>query len=271
MTAARATITRLAHSTFLTTTIVALGIVSLDRAPAFAEPMTISCGFGSSWGSYYDPEACNVDPEGAPEGGQTTAFEWDDYLVRLTLYNPEGFGDISVTDFPMSQEDFEDKLEQNDDYYSYFAAFSTTATTLGSYRCIPMIDPSSDLSGTPCRDFEILADDTLSWERYEFAIDWDWDSQNNGYNGLNGLARVLRDIDTDGDYDEDMCVQAGNDLGDDNYVPCEYSPFPIIISGDTDFSTITAAVVPEPGAIALLGTGVVALWYRKRRPGGASD
>jgi hypothetical protein len=78
---------------------------------------------------------------------------------------------------------------------------------------------------------------------------------------------VLRDIDDDGFYDEDMCLEAGGELGEDNYVPCVYDPFPFIISGDTDFSTVTPALasVPEPGTIALLSSGVIALWYRKRQ------
>ena len=232
------------------------------NSTAQAEPITISCGFGGAWGGSGDDEGCAPDFEGSPEGAQRTAFNWADYLFRLTLYGVEGTGSIEVTDHPMDEEEFQSKLEEP--IIEDFFAIALSAFPV-SYTCIPMVDPSTD--SAPCRDFEVTPSGSLSWDRYEFAIDWEWDSQNNGYNGLGGRARVLRDIDTDGFYDEDMCVEAGGDLGEDNYVPCIYSPFPIIISGDTDFSTVTAAItdVPEPASVALLGSGLIALWYRRRQ------
>jgi hypothetical protein len=229
----------------------------IANTPAQAGP--IICGFGSSEAG---DDACGSAE--SPEGTERHQFLWGDYLLDLTLYGVEGGGTITATDHPMTEEEFQSKLGPPPPPVDI--SFALTSS-LGNYVCIPMVDPSSDAA--PCRDFEITPDGDLSWDRYEFAIDWNWDSQNNGYDGLGGRARVLRDIDTDGFYDEDMCIEAGGDLGEDNYVPCEYSPFPIIISGDTDFSTVTGAiaVAPEPTAVALLGTGVIALWYRKRRSG----
>jgi hypothetical protein len=245
--------------------VFAAGLFGADRA-AQAEPIMITCGFGSDWGGSGDDEGCAPDFEGSPEGAQRTAFHWSDYLFRLTLYGVDGTGSISVIDNPMDEETFQSKLEEPPIDIDVELLAALAFSSPDSYTCIPMVDPAGD--SAPCRDFVITPSGSLEWDRYDFAIDWDWDSQNNGYDGTGGRARVLRDIDTDGFYDEDMCIEAGGDLGDDNYVPCIYSPFPIIISGDTDFSTVTAAIatgVPEPASVALLGTGLIALWYRRRQ------
>lgn len=239
-----------------------LGALVLAAPATYGEPFTITCGFGSNWGETGSESCESLD---AGEGFQSSAFEWGEYLMELTLYDVDGSGSISVTDNPMSEAEFQSKL--NDQIIDDFSV----ASHLGNYVCIPMVTPNaSDPGDAPCRDFAISADGELTWARYQFKIDWSWDSHNSGYDGSGGLARVLRDFNDDGFYDEDMCLEAGDDLGEDNYVPCEYSQFPFIISGDTDFSTVTPAIaaVPEPGALALLGSGVIAMWYRKRRAAG---
>ena len=240
--------------------VIAALLAFVSPVAASAEP--ISCGYGESG---YPPN-CGWS---SGEGSETATFDWDDYFFELTLYGVSGFGDITITDNPMSESDFQSKLE--DEVIIDFEEITTFAHTptphAGSYVCIPMVEPNgADPLDAPCRDFAIVADDTLSWENYAFKIDWNWDSHNNGYDGSDGRARVLRDHSNDGYgfYDEDMCIQA--ELVGGNYVPCEYSPFPFIISGDTDFSTVTPALalVPEPAAMALLGSGVIALWHRRR-------
>jgi hypothetical protein len=241
-------------------TALACGMLLLFAPASYAEPITISCGFGSNWGET-GSDGCEALDTG--DGFQSSQFEWGEYLFELTLFNVDGTGNVNVTDNPMSESQFQFKL--NDEII--FEDFGV-ASHLGNYVCIPMVAPNgSDPNDAPCRDFAIDAEGSLTWQRYEFKIDWSWDSHNNGYDGSGGLARVLRDFNDDGFYDEDMCLQAGRDLGEDNYVPCEYSQFPFIISGDTDFSTVTPAIaaVPEPGALALVGSGLIAMWYRKRR------
>lgn len=240
----------------LATAALAVGWLTAAAPAAFAEPITISCGYGSNWGET-GSEGCEALDQG--EGFQSSQFAWDNYFFDLTLFDVEGSGNISVTDNPMSQAQFQFKISDFEDF--------GVASHLGSYVCIPMVAPNgSDPGDAPCRDFAISAEGQLTWARYEFKIDWAWDSHGNGYDGSNGRARVLRDFNDDGFYDEDMCLAAGDDLGEDNYVPCEYSQFPFIISGDTDFSTVTPAIaVPEPGTLALFGGALAALWYRRRQ------
>jgi hypothetical protein len=215
----------------------------------------LSCTYGFPNGDFIaNQNDVGCEPGEGGEGSETNTFGWEDYSFELTLFNVSGFGDITIIDHAISEEEFQSKFGFPEEDFSVLNA-------LGAYVCIPLVDPST--TDQPCRAFEIHADGDLDWSNYRFAIDWNWESPQSD-KGINGRARVLRDIDDDGLYDEDMCLQAEQGLP--NYVPCEYEPNPIIISGDTDFSTITPALaVPEPAALSLMGTSLLALWYRRRR------
>jgi hypothetical protein len=242
---------RLLQAVLMGLVLVPLGTVAVETAPT-----SITCGFGGYYGS--GSEGCT--PLAGGEGTQTARFGWGDYFFDLTLFDPQGDFEITLTDNPMSQSEFKSRLGHED-----FGDFSVQSHLPTSYRCIPMVGGR----GQTCRDFYVEAPDReaipeFHWDKYEFTIDWDWISPESAsdrrHTVLHDIGGTISDH-----YDEDMCLQA--DLGVPGYRPCEYSPFPFIRSGDTDFQSFTAAVttVPEPGLLSLFGASAIALWYRGGR------
>lgn len=152
------------------------------------------------------------------------------------------------------------------------AFFASRMGAFPGYQCVDLMDPSS--TGSPCVDFGIFAPDPgpASWQNYRVKIAWDFDS-----NSLFPGARVgiLHDFgerqkpgDSDSNYDEDMCLNPLN-------VACTYFAGPgdpSISSGDTDFQhqlvalrPVATDAVPEPGTLIMLGSGISAFLYRRRR------
>lgn len=226
------------------------------------ETAAVTCSFGSG-GSSNSSESCNTL---APN---KAVFDFDNYVFELEFKDLNGDFQVTVTNVPMSQNEFESRIdgppESDGDFF--LLSHNEHPTFLG-YVCIPLVNPSG--VAQPCVDFQVDAPDGAGvlWSQYLIKIDWEWDSHNNGFDGSNGRARILHDIGNtiSNDYDEDMCTQAENDVP--NYVPCEYSPFPFISSGNTDFSSFTAALrpaVPEPALLALFGAGAAAALYRRRQ------
>jgi hypothetical protein len=240
--------------------VLALFLVPLGSEVVQTEPITIGCGFGA----YYTSDDCTGTADSA-------TYDFGPYKFVLTF--ADRFGDffVNITDAFLNQTTFDQR------------AADVAALYGREYDCVPMVDPSS--SSSPCRDFVLSGYPSANqWSSYVFTISWLYDSENNGFaNTLANLVTVLHDIgepdnprylDNGNNYDEDMCLEfSGN---------CTYSiPIvrdPEISSGDTDFQSftpaITRSVVPEPATMLLMGAGLGAILYRRRRrsgPGGRAD
>jgi hypothetical protein len=238
----------------LTAVTLAFGLLFVGTPAAEAIPITVSCGFGTSYGGEGETSGCeNVSNS---EGTQISQFHWNEYFVELTLYNVapgEGFF-IEITDNEMTEEEFASRLPE---------AFS-------DYTCIPLA------AGSPgCRDFFFEAPDRLQgstalWTNYALTIDWQtWISDDPTDPRFIDpdqihLLHNIGSIPGNG-YDEDMCLQAEN--GVPNYIPCTASLEPFISSGDTDFQSFTPVLVPvpEPATLLLFGIGATGLIYRRLR------
>ena len=227
----------------VTASMLAVGILFLGTSPVHAVP--IGCGFGGSWGEGGD-EGCEFV---ASEGGtQTTRYEWGDYFLELTLYNVDGSFEITIDDAVMSNEGFQNRLSES----------------LGGYACIPLVDGSDG-----CRDFFFDAPpregQETHWTNYALTIDWlSWLGDPYTDPARIRLLHNIGSIPGNG-YDEDMCVQAQNEVP--NYIPCTASTDPFISSGDTDFQSFTPALapVPEPATLLLFGIGASGVLYRRLR------
>lgn len=177
-----------------------------------------------------------------------------DYI--LTMQNVTGTFDVSINAVRGTQ-----------------GFFAPRMVNFPGYQCVDLMDPST--TATPCVDFGIFAPDPVQsgWKNYTFEIQWDFDSNLLFPNSPGNRITVLHDFgprqkpgDTDNIYDEDMCLNPLN-------VACTYFPGPgdpSISSGDTDFqhmlvSLRPANAVPEPATLILLGSGVSAFLYRRRR------
>jgi len=232
--------------------VLALFLVPLGSEVVQTAP--IQCGFGS----YYTSDYCGGTADSA-----TYSFPGYDFV--LTFIGRMGNFFVTITDAPLDQSTFDAR------------AANLAASNGHVYDCIPLVNPS--FTSSPCRDFVFSGypSPTNQWSGYTFTIGWFYDSEHNGFsNTAANLVTVLHDIGrvNDGnDYDEDMCLQYHN---------CSYSAEivndPEISSGDTDFQSftpaITRSVVPEPATMMLMGAGLGAILYRRRRrsgPGGRAD
>jgi hypothetical protein len=238
----------------------AFTVALLCASPAGAAPIT--CGYG---GSETASEGCGPVPleEQWQEGGQWHRFNFGDYFFDLALFGVMGSGEVEITDLLVGEGEFSENFYDQacDEYFCEgeppVPDFEHEPPQSGAYDCIGMVAGENG-----CVEFRLVASPSqgsdFSWTNYEFKIDWLQTYTSNA----NGIFRVLRDSNDDGFYDEDMCSKAG----EGNYPECVYSHDPFIISGDTDFSTVIGvSAVPEPAALSLLGSGLIALWHQRRR------
>jgi len=226
------TLRTLIQAGVLAAVLIPLGSVAIEAGP-------ITCGFG---GYYYGGESC------FNSSSSSNTFDWGPYSFQLTFYGLTGSLDVTINDAPLTQ-----------------AAFDSRVALPDPYDCVSLVAPTAGDDG--CRDFEISVTGSGDWDTYDLEILWGFDTNliyPNGPDNFDGRVRVLQNPGSlaGNEYTIDMCLTYG----------CEYLPYPFpvdpgIRSGDTDFSSMTVAwtPIPEPGTLALLGSGLTGLAYRYRR------
>ena len=183
-------------------------------------------------------------------GATTNTFDFGDYkynpVVRWIDVQPTT---ITIEDIPLSQ-----------------GAFSERESLAGDYFCV-------FLTGTQCVEFVITAPDERTWVSYEFTIAWLFPTDPVFPNGTDppgstpGQIRVLQN--PSGNMNDlftiDMCLAFP--VPGCQYFAGEFDPGHQ--QRDTDFSSqivaSTAAPIPEPATMLLVGSGLGAILYRRRR------
>jgi PEP-CTERM motif len=221
----------------------ALAAVLIPLGSVAVETSTINCS------SSYSGCIGTFSPTNTSNDYDFGAF---DYI--LTMLNVNGTFDVDIAA-----------------QFGTQGSFALQMANFPGYQCVDLMDPSS--TGAPCVDFGIFAPDPgpNSWQNYRVKIAWDFDS-NSLFPGdritiLHDFGDRQRPGDFDNIYDEDMCLNPLN-------TACTYFPGPgdpSISSGDTDFQHMLVALrpaadaVPEPATLIMLGSGISAFLYRRRR------
>jgi hypothetical protein len=227
------TAVKLIQAAALASVLVPLGSVSVETTTC---TLRFSGGFSGAGCSNGSSGRTRFNFAGAP------------FYFELRLDHRQHDVSVTVDDLAISQADFQARLP----------AF------LPGYTCLQI-----DTGNQNCENFQVTVEPpgTNSWLNWNGMIHW------NSPTGLDpGLVRMLHEkgdrsageppetTTEDNTYDEDMCLVFG----------CVFNPDPSISSDDQDFEQLIAALapssaVPEPASVILLGTGVSAFLYGRRR------
>lgn len=266
--------------------LLAVVVLPLSAATAHAGPITCSFSDPDEGGEFYFTA---FEGPGCIQSSSTKArFDWGAYFVELTFFGVKGSFDIMVNDVEMTQEEFANRLEPDDEGPGdeepgdfELLAHSSNTSAPGpvtpppgpGYSCVPMVDPVT--GAAHCRDFVVTAPPRefgpgqYHWSNYLLKIAWLYNSDP-AYPGDTGRVRILHNLGGTSDrYDVDMCLDATN--SGSAYVPCTYvadlAGDPFISSGDTDFSSFAVAFAPVPEAASLLlfGCGIAEMARRRYR------
>ena len=209
----------------------ALAAMLVPLGTVAVETSEITCGF------YGASNTCGGT-------GSTRNFDFGDYKYILSFLGLTEAIEITIEDVLIGQ-----------------GAFSEREALSGDYHCV-------FLTGSQCVEFVITAPER-SWTGYLFTIAWLFPTDPIFPNGDStpGQIRVLQNPGGDGslDFTIDMCLAFPTPGCD--YFAGAFDP--AISSGDTDFSSMivasTAAPIPEPATVLLVGSGLGTLLYRRRR------
>jgi PEP-CTERM motif-containing protein len=216
---------RLIHAAALAAVLVPLGSVAVESS-------SITCGF-------YGGSGC-------AGSGNERVFDFhqfgSSYKVKLEFDNVNGPFDITIQDFFTSQ-----------------GALSSGGrlTNFPNHTCVTIRNL------TDCVEFEVSAPPPgpTTWSGfYNLFIFWDTNTNSAFPNGP-GYIRMLHDIGGTGPaFDSDITI-AGS------YFPgTPTTSDPGIGGRDNNFqSFIVTSAVPEPGTMLLLGSGISAILYHRRR------
>jgi PEP-CTERM motif len=259
------TATKLVQAVALAAVLVPLGTVAIESSTITCSfgsfsGCTVDSGYGGGFGTDYGAGAVyQFDPDGV--GG-------NDYYLKLTFDQINGDFDVTITDFLRTEAEMAAKFAAN----------------FPNVVCTQIYDGSL---GSFCVEFDITAPDPGedTWESSDspflgWRVDLAWfaDTDIPGATFL-----VLKDSGpSDGIYDEDITIPGSYTTAPDF---CSFDPLapgcitllkapgdPGISGQDNDFSAVSVGQVPEPISVALLGTGLAGLLYRRvRRRSGRRD
>jgi hypothetical protein len=183
--------------------------------------------------------------------GDTNTFFFDFGKFVLTLHGLTGSTDITVTNYSLTQEEFDGM------------------NAIADADCVPLLAPDGSDDG--CRLLQVTASN-LNFDSWTQTTYWN-NETNSTYPNGSGEPGNIRVYLGEGDptvdnFTVDMCLAAISDP--DAYEPCVYYPSPApgdpgIRSGNTDFSFMAVTSVPEPTTLILLGVALPLLARSRRR------